>query len=72
LLPGATLVLTDAPILPKTTGQPMTVITAEDAPPLDPCHPSTCHQATRRHRHRSTALSHPSPIRQIKQIVIVW
>ena len=32
LRPGATLVLTDAPILPKTTGKPMTVVTAEDAP----------------------------------------
>ena len=31
LVPGATLVLTDAPILPKTTGKAMTVITAEPA-----------------------------------------
>jgi hypothetical protein len=35
LAPGATLVLTDAPILPKTTGKPMTVITAEAAPAGD-------------------------------------
>jgi hypothetical protein len=30
MVPGTTLVLTDAPILPKTTGESMTVITAED------------------------------------------
>lgn len=30
LMPGTTLVLTDAAILPKTTGQTITVITAED------------------------------------------
>ncbi len=48
LKPGATVVLTDAAVLPKTTGQPMTVISAEQedvdgvqesapgaAPPLD-------------------------------------
>ena len=38
LVPGTTLVLTDAPILPDTTGTPMTVITAEPAaaPPPAP------------------------------------
>ncbi|MBP8098201.1 MAG: hypothetical protein KAY03_02685, partial [Arenimonas sp.] len=40
LKPGTTLVLTDAAVLPKTTGQEMTVITAEDEtiespPPAD-------------------------------------
>jgi hypothetical protein len=30
MVPGTTLVLTDAPVLPKTTGEPMTVITTDD------------------------------------------
>jgi hypothetical protein len=30
MVPGTTLVLTDAPVLPRTTGEAMTVITAED------------------------------------------
>jgi hypothetical protein len=32
MAPGTTLVLTDAAVLPKTTGQAMTVITTDDEP----------------------------------------
>ena len=40
LAPGSTIVLTDAAILPQTTGKAMTVITADDAPqPITPAAP---------------------------------
>jgi hypothetical protein len=45
MVPGTTLVLTDAPVQPRTTGKAMTVITAEDeqnddaaSQPQDPGH----------------------------------
>ena len=42
LAPGSTIVLTDAAILPKTTGKAMTVITADDQPlPAIPATPPT-------------------------------
>ena len=37
MVPGTTLVLTDAPALPRNTGEPMTVITSDDQPePVKP------------------------------------